>query len=57
MQIILVYIIIIAALTYTAYSIYKAFTSKKNHTCNCSGCEMKSHINELKGLSKNLNIK
>lgn len=57
MQIILVYIIISAALFYTAYNIYKVFAAKDNHGCNCSGCEMKSHVNEIKGLSKTFNIK
>ncbi len=57
MQIIIVYIIIIAALTYTFYSIYKTFATKNGNSCNCSGCDIKTHVNEIKGLSKNFNIK
>lgn len=57
MQIILVYIIISAALVYTVYNIYKVFAAKNNHACNCSGCEIKSHVNEIKGLSKKFNVK
>ena len=57
MQIVIVNIIIIVALVYTALNIYRIFQSKTENSCGCSGCDINTDVQELKSLSKKLNIK
>lgn len=52
LQEILVYIIIAGSISYTLYSIIKVFIRKDKSTCNCSSCEFKNNIKDLKD-SKN----
>jgi hypothetical protein len=43
---------VIAALIYTGFGIVNIFTSKKETTCNCGSCEIKTKIADLKSLKK-----
>lgn len=44
----LVYIIISGSVSYTLYSIIKVFIKKDKSACNCSSCEFKGNIKDLK---------
>jgi len=55
-QEIIVYVIIIAALIYTGYSIIGIFRKKDQGACGCSSCDFKDDIKDLKKLT-NLNKK
>ena len=43
---------VLAALSYTVFSIIKLFDKKKDTSCNCGSCDVKSEINKLKSLKK-----
>ena len=47
-QEILVYIIILAATSYTLYSIIQIFSKKDVNSCGCSSCDFKSNVADLK---------
>lgn len=47
-QEILVYILVLAALIYTIYSIIKAFSGKNENSCGCSSCDFKTNTKDLK---------
>lgn len=50
LQEIIVYLIIILAITYIAYQFYFFFKNNSESGCNCSGCDIKKDINNIKAL-------
>ena len=53
-QEVLVYIFILAAISYTLYNIIQIFRKKDGSSCACSSCNLKNDITDLKKIRKNI---
>jgi hypothetical protein len=50
-----VIVLILAAVTYTVYSIIKVFVKKPDNSCGCSSCDIKGNTKDIRSLiQKNL---
>ncbi|MGM0407296.1 MAG: FeoB-associated Cys-rich membrane protein [Bacteroidota bacterium] len=50
LQELIVYLIIILAVTYTVNQIYFFFKDQSESGCNCSGCDIKKDLTNIKTL-------
>ena len=51
-QDIIVFILVVAAVVYTAYNFIQIFVQKSENSCGCSSCDIESDVKELKSIAQ-----